>query len=59
MFPKQLLVKMWSRASERLIVNRSIEIADLRAAIDGRVYDVDSRELAACFMAEHFYFMIE
>jgi len=59
MFPKQLLVKMWSGAGQRLIVNRSIEIADLRAAIDARLYDVDSLELAACFMAEHFYFMIK
>lgn len=59
MFPKQLLLKMRSDASRITIFNRSDEIADLRVAIDAHVYDVDSRELAACFMAEHLYFMIE
>lgn len=59
MFPKQILVRMRKGARQRLLVDRSGDIADLRKAIDVRDYDVDSRELAACFMAEQLYFMIK
>lgn len=59
MFPKQLLVRVRSGVGQRLLVDRAGYIADLRKAIDARNYCVDSRELAACFMAEQFYFMIK